>query len=47
MSILIAVTLTGLIPYNAEATYSTNATQPVVIERVAETLGVKFKPDSS
>lgn len=37
MSILITATLAGLLPYNAEATYTTNATQPVVIERVIET----------
>jgi hypothetical protein len=47
MSILIAVTLAGLIPYDAEATYSTNATQPVVIERVVETPRGGFKPDPS
>jgi hypothetical protein len=47
MSILIAATLAGLIPYNAEATYSTNATQPVVIERIVETPRGGFKPDPS
>jgi len=47
MSILIAATLAGLIPYNAEATYSTNATQPVVIEWVVETPRGGFKTDPS
>jgi hypothetical protein len=47
MSILIAATLAGLIPYNAEATYSTNATQPVIIERVVETPRGGFKTDPS
>ena len=47
MAILIAATLTGLIPYNTEATYSTNATQPDVIERSLETPRGGFKTDPS
>ena len=47
IAILIAAILADLIPHNAEATDSTNATQPVVIERVVETPRGGFKPDPS
>ena len=36
-----------MIPQNAEATDSANATQPAAIERVVETLRGGFKPDPS
>jgi len=47
MAILIAATLAGLIPYNAEATDNTNAIQPDVIERSLETPRGGFKTDPS
>jgi len=49
MAVIIAASLAGLIPNPVEATYpySTNATQPVVMERVVETSRGGFKSDPS